>query len=123
MNHPAAGLLGHYKSKGVPFKLQTPRWTKGQKEAAVQRGPHQSRKEYAAFLQGKYTNMIKKGHWVLLPARLVLDHPDLRLSPLREVPQQYQHPQTISNSLYFRVNANTLQLGAMVAMQFGWALQ
>jgi hypothetical protein len=39
------------------------------------------------FLCEDFVDMIHKGHWVLLPARLVLDDNNLQLSPLGVVPQ------------------------------------
>ena len=67
--------------------------------------------------------MIKKGHWTVLPARLLLDQPDLRLSPLGVVPQRDRRPRTISDYSYFGVNEDTVPLAPQEAMQFGRALQ
>jgi hypothetical protein len=67
--------------------------------------------------------MIKKGHWVLLPASDVLDTEELRLSPLGVVPQRERRPRTISDYSYFGVNDETLNLAPPEAMQFGKALQ
>ena len=67
--------------------------------------------------------MIQKGHWVLLPAHLLIDHPDLRLSPLGVIPQRDRRPRTISDYSYFGLNQETLQLAPPDAMQFGRALQ
>ena len=67
--------------------------------------------------------MIKKGHWTVLPAQLILDHPDLRLSPLGVVPQRDRRPRTISDYSYFGVNEDTVALAPQEAMQFGRTLQ
>ena len=123
LNHPAAHLLRHYQHSGVPVKFQTKRWTKGQKNAALNRGPHKSAKEHIDFLREEFASMIKKGHWVLLPARLLRDHPDARFSPLGVVPQHDRRPRTISDYSYFDINKETLQLAPPEAMQFGRALQ
>jgi hypothetical protein len=41
--------------------------------------------------------MTEKGQWVVLPARLVLDKANLRISPLGVVPQRDHRPLTISD--------------------------
>ena len=120
--HSAAGLLHHYKTKGVPVTMKTERWTYQRKLAALARGPHKSAKEHVEFLREEYAAMIKKGHWTLIPARLIMDHPDLRLSPLGVVPQRDRRPRTISDYSYFGVNEDTAALAPQEAMQFGRAL-
>ena len=122
LQHPAAHLLTHYKKRGVPIETTTPAWTQGQREAALQRGPHKSAQDHIEFLREEYTDMIKKGHWILLPADLVKHMPWLRLSPLGVVPQRERRPRTISDYSYFLVNADTLKLAPPEAMQFGKAL-
>ena len=123
LDHPAAHLLRHYQRHGVPVKFKTKRWTRGQKNAALNRGPHKSAKEHAQFLREEFASMIKKGHWVLIPARLLRDHPDARFSPLGVVPQHDRRPRTISDYSYFLINDETLKLAPPEAMQFGRALQ
>ena len=66
--------------------------------------------------------MIKKGHWVLLPADLIRRDPNLRLSPLGVVPQRDRRPRTISDYSYFGVNDDTVPMAYRSAMQFGRAL-
>jgi len=104
ISHPAFHLLKHYRSHGVPVRLQSPRWPLARKLAALNRGPHKSAKEHVDFLREEYVGMIQKGHWVLLPAQLLIDHPDLRLSPLGVIPQRDRRPRTISDYTYFGVN-------------------
>ena len=123
INHPASHLLQHYRNHGVPAKVKTRPWSKGKKEAALARGPHKSAKEHLHFLKEEYIDMIKKGHWVLLPAAELLDVPELRLSPLGVVPQRDRRPRTISDYSYFGVNDETVPLAPQEAMQFGRALQ
>ena len=67
--------------------------------------------------------MIQKGHWVLLPAHLLLDEEELRLSPLGVVPQRDRRPRTISDYSYFLVNTDTSDAAPRDAMQFGRVLQ
>ena len=123
LDHPAARLLKYYKDKGVPVAMKATRWNNARKQAALARGPHKSAKEHVDFLREEYASMIQKGHWTLLPARLILDHPDLRLSPLGVVPQRDRRPRTISDYSYFQVNEDTIALAPQEAMQFGRALQ
>ena len=123
LNHPAARLLHLYKQKGVPVVLKTEPWSLARKSAALARGPHKSAKEHIEFLREEYASMMKKGHWTLLPAQLLMHQPDLRLSPLGVVPQVGRRPRTISDYSYFGVNEDTVPLAPVEAMQFGRALQ
>jgi hypothetical protein len=66
--------------------------------------------------------MIQKGHWVLLPAPMVLDEENLRLSPLGVVPQRDRRPQTICDYMFFSVNLDTLPLAPSESMEFSKAL-
>ena len=78
LQHPARDLLTSYKHQGVPVKMDpSTQWNSGQKQSALERGPHKSVKEHLIFLREEYTDMINKGHWALLPAKLLLQHPDL----------------------------------------------
>ena len=122
LKHPAARLLDCYKREGVPVSTNTPPWTKARKLAALARGPHKSAKEHVEFLRTEYASMMKKGHWTLIPAQLIVDLPDLRLSPLGVVPQHDRRPRTISDYTYFGVNEDTVALAPQEAMQFGRAL-
>jgi len=123
LQHPAGHLLRHYQRLGVPVKMTTKQWTNGQKTAALQRGPHKSAKEHVDFLREEFTSMMEKGHWALLPARLLKHLPDTRFSPLGVVPQHERRPRTISDYSFYGINADTLQLAPPEAMQFGRALQ
>jgi hypothetical protein len=67
--------------------------------------------------------MIKKGQWVILPAKAVLHLPGLRLSPPRVVPQRGRRPHWICDYSWWGVNKDTLPLAAMEVMQFGWSLE
>jgi hypothetical protein len=49
------------------------------------------------FLRQEYVDMIRKGQWVLLPARLILGEKKPKLSPLGVVPQGDRRPRTISD--------------------------
>jgi hypothetical protein len=67
--------------------------------------------------------MIRKGQWTLLPALLVLDDLQLRLSPLGVVPQRDRRPFTISDYSFFGINHETLALSPGECMQLDRALQ
>jgi hypothetical protein len=60
--------------------------------------------------------MIRKGQWTLLPARLVLNELQLRLSPLGVVHQRDRRPRTISDYSFFGVNHETLTLSPAKCM-------
>lgn len=122
LQHDARHLLTHYKKHGVPVVMHGKPWNKGQKAAALERGPHQSAKEHIPFLREEFCDMIEKGHWVLLPADLVIDRPELRLSPCGVVPQHDRRPRTISDYSFLGVNDDTAAMAPREAMQFGRAL-
>jgi hypothetical protein len=74
------------------------------------------------FFRDEFVNMTDKGQWVVLPARLVLNQTNLRLSPLGVVPQRDRRPRTISDYSFFMVNEDTADLAPAESMQFGRAL-
>jgi hypothetical protein len=65
--------------------------------------------------------MIKSGHWLVLPACEVQDLPGLRLAPIGVVPQRDRRPWTIVDYSYYGTNDATLRL-VPNSMQFGRAL-
>ena len=67
--------------------------------------------------------MMDKQQWTVLPAHLVKHIPGLWLSPLGLVPQRGRRDRMISDYSFFGVNAETLQLAPMEAMQFGRTLK
>jgi hypothetical protein len=84
--------------------------------------PHASAINHVEFLRDEFVNMTDKGQWVVLPARLVLNQTNLRLSPLDVVPQRDRRPRTISEYSFFMVNEDTVNLAPAESMQFGRAL-
>jgi hypothetical protein len=66
--------------------------------------------------------MINKGQWVLLPALVLLDEKDLRLSPLGVVPRRDRQPSTIYDDSFFLINDDTIELCPEEPMQFCPAL-
>ena len=123
ISHPAASLMDTLRTVGAKADMRAPPWTKGRKKSALERGPHQSAKEHIEFLRQEFTDMINKGQWAMLPARMLNDEIELRLSPLGVVPQRDRRPRTICDYTYFQVNEDTRPTAPKEAMQFGKALQ
>ena len=123
LEHPAAHLLSRLSKVGAPVCMASPPWEQERRDEALRRGPHKSAKEHIDFLREEFVDMILKGHWSLLPARLLSNELVLRLSPLGVVPQRDRRPRTICDYTFFGVNPETLPLAPQEAMQFGRALQ
>ena len=60
---------------------------------------------------------------MVLPFEAVQHLPNLRISPLGVVPQHERHARTIVDLSFHGVNADTLSLTSLEAMQFGKALR
>ena len=85
--HPAARLLRHVGTRGVPIVLTTPPWDSQRIYAAAMRGPHKSAYEYQDFLRNKMVDMILHCQWIVLPYHAIKDLPGLHLSPIGVIPQ------------------------------------
>jgi hypothetical protein len=120
--HPAHHLLRLYKHRGAPVEFSTPPWTRLHVKRALSCGLHKSAHEYLDYLEEEFVDMINKGQWVVLPYLAVKDLPSLRISPPGVVPQCNCRLCWIVNYSWWDVNADTLPLVAMDAMQFGHAL-
>jgi hypothetical protein len=120
--HPAAHFLNRFRIGGAPVICQGEPWNFAQKAAALARGPHQSANQNIPFLRQEFVDMIRKGQWTLLPARLVLNELQLRLSPLGAVPQRDRRPRTICDFTFFGLNHETVALSPAECMHFGKAL-
>ena len=120
--HPARRLLHLYKHHGAPVKFATLPWTRRQVQRALHRGPHKSCHAYVDFLHTEFIDMINKGQWIILPYSAVQHLPGLRVSPPGVVPQRKRRPRWICDYSWWDVNADTLPLATMEAMQFGHAL-
>ena len=121
--HPAASLLAELSDVGASVETSTPCWNDGRKTAAMSRGPHKSARDHIEFLRQEFVDMINRGQWTILPARLLSDTIQLRLSPLGVVPQRDRRPRTICDYSFFGINDETLAQAPADAMQFGRALQ
>jgi hypothetical protein len=120
--HAAAALLDDLRVTGARVHLSTLRWTMAQKEAALERVPHQSAKAHTTFLRGEFSDTIRKKQWILLPAALVMTQEELRLSPLGVLPQRDRRPRSIIDYTFYRINEDTVVMVPPKAMQFGKAL-
>jgi hypothetical protein len=115
-------MLNCLRTRGATVGLKKGKWTRAQKLDALERGSHQSACQHSDFLCEEFVDMIQKGHWVLLPAHMVLDEENLRISPLAVVPQRDRRPRTICHYTFFSVNLDTIPLAPSESMQFGKAL-
>eukprot|EP00536_Pseudo-nitzschia_multiseries_P018007 jgi/Psemu1/53700/gm1.53700_g len=120
--HPAGPLLAHLGHEGTPASMNTLPWNTARLAGALARGPHQSSRQGIAFLREEYADMMDKQQWTVLPASLILNLPNLRLSPLGLVPQRGRRPRMISDYTYSEVNQDTIPLAPAEAMQFGRTL-
>jgi hypothetical protein len=111
-------MLDCLRTRGATVGLKTGKWSQAQKLGALKRGSHQSACQHSDFLCDKFVDMIQKGHWVLLPAHMVLEEENLCLSPLGGVPQRDRRPRTICDYTFFSVNLDT----PSEAIQFDKAL-
>jgi hypothetical protein len=118
----AAHLLDRLRLTGAPVVTKNEPWPLAKKIQALNRGPHASAINHVEFLRDEFVNMTDKGQWVVLPARLVLNKTNLRLSPLGVVLQRDRRPRTISDHSFFMVNEDTVDLAPAESMQFGRAL-
>ena len=71
LRHPAKGLLNYYKRCGVPIVLHSAPWSKNKLKQTLLRGPHKSCNDHVDFLYDEFTDMIRKGQWVVLPYSLI----------------------------------------------------
>jgi hypothetical protein len=115
-------MLDRLCTQGATDGLKTGKWSRAQKRSALKRGSHQSACHKTDVLCEEFFDMIQKGHWVLLPAHWVLEDDNLRISPLKVVPQRDRRPRTIFDYFFFLVNLDTIPLAPTESMQFGKAM-
>ena len=120
--HRAAPLLDQLRNQGAPVVFSTPAWTPERLQACLDRGPHSSARDHAAFVRDEMADFVEKGFWTVLPYRLVQHLPNLRLSPLGVVPQRDRRPRLIVDLSFYDVNAETIPHAPPEAMQFGRTL-
>lgn len=120
--HPAAPLLDDIRTQGVKATFDTPDWTLQQRQDALDRGAHRSATEHLEFVREEFAEFVKKGYWIVLPARAVMHLIQLRLSPLGVIPQAERRPRLICDHSFFGINASSISSAPAEAMQFGRAL-
>jgi hypothetical protein len=115
-------MLNQLWLHGATVGMKTPPWSNERKLESLVRGAQKSAKEHVDFMCYEFADMIHKGQWVLLPAHMVLDEENLRLSPIGVVPQRDRRPRTICDYSFFLVNLDIIPLAPTKSMQFGRAL-
>ena len=123
VKHPARRSLRQYKHRGAPVVLMTGSWTEGERQVALNRGPHRSSTEHTPFLREEFASMVEKGQWVVLPYSVAKRLPGLRLSPPGVNMERDRRPRWLGDYSYFKTNAETLPVSCLSAMQYGWALE
>ena len=123
LDHPASKLLATYARSGVPVLLTTSPWSLERKDAAIDRGNHPSVDAFSDFIREEMLDMRRKGIFIVLPYKLIRDHPALRISPLGCVPQRERRPRIINDYTFSGINPATHKLAPEAAMQWGRTLQ
>ena len=98
------------------------KWTEGERQAALKRGPHQSATEHAPFLREELASMAEKGNWVVLPYLAAKRLPGLRVVPPGLKLERDRRPCWLGDYCYFKTNAKTLPVACLSATQYGQAL-
>jgi hypothetical protein len=126
LGHPVMPYLFCLARHGVPAPTSSPPWSRAQRQATYDRGPHISAaKMYSTFLLEDMFNMVHEGYWTILPFRAIQNLPALKLSPAGVVPQRERRPRLILDYSFpakNNVNNSSLNLAPAHAMQFGKAL-
>lgn len=118
--HKASRLLKHLPRHGASVPLSTAPWDSERIHRAAARGSHKSANdEIDLFVCGEMLDFCAQGFWTVLPLRVALLLPHLRLSPLGVVPQRNRRPRIIVDYTYSGVNDETVRLAPPEAMQFG----
>jgi hypothetical protein len=124
IRHPAARLLHHLATHGVPAPSSDPPWPIERQDAAFQRGAHPSAaRVHNHFLCQDMFDMVHMGYWIVLPYSTVRGLPHLKLAPVGVIPQRERRPRPIIDYSYNGVNQGSLPLAPAHAMQFGHSLQ
>ena len=123
VDHPATGLLRHWRDHGVPAQTSAEPWSDATKDSYVERGCHRSATEQASFLREEMSEFIENKFWVVLPYELVRHMPQLQLSPAAVKEERARKPRLLCDHSWYPVNETTVPHSPPEAMQFGWALQ
>ena len=106
----------------MPVVLKTPPWTIAPHNEAMQYRARSSANDHKEFLRDELADMVKAGHWLVLPYSSVQHTTDLQISPQGIVPQRDCWPRPIVNFTFSSVNEATVKLAPPESMQFGKAL-
>lgn len=123
LDHPAASMLDEWRKNGVPVESFGQPWSKDRKLEVLKRGAHKSAHDHREFVASEFIEFVNKGFWTVLPADLVLDQEDLKLSPLGVVPQHERRPRLIVDYSFYDVNQESNDTAPDEAMQFGKVLE
>jgi hypothetical protein len=116
--HPAAPPLSQIASNGVPVLLNSKPWSAAEKDSAIQCGSHQSTCQHNDFLRTEMADMVKQHYWTVVPYHHVQHLPNLRLSPMGDVPQRDRRPRPIVDYSFYNINRDTIPLAPSEAMKF-----
>ena len=106
----------------MPVVLKTALWTIAAHNEAMKCRAHSSANDHKEFLRDELADMVKAGHWLVLPYSTVQHAPDLPISSLGVVPQRDCRPRPIIDYTFSGVNEATVKLARPESMQFGKAL-
>ena len=102
--------------------LNTLQWSIAGHNEAIQYRAHSSAGDCKEFLHNELADMVKAGHWFVLPYSIVQHTTDLQISPLGVVPKQGCQPRPIVIYTFSGVNKAMVKLAPPESMQFGKAL-
>ena len=88
IHHPEIPLLSTYAKNGVQVLLSTDLWSLEQKDAAIERGCHKSASDFTSFLREEMATMRQKGMFIVMPYKLIRDHPYIHIIPIGCIPQR-----------------------------------
>ena len=123
VEHSARHILKQYRDRGVPVRFSTGPWSAERIDAALGRGPHPSCDKSTEFLCEEFVDMINKGQFVVLPAKVARTLKGVRVSPMGVVPQVGRRDRMVADHSFSGVNAETVPVVAVESMQFGHALE
>merc|ERR1711923_298413 len=107
VTHTAFPALKQYRDRGVPVRLSTEPWTAERLEAALARGAHPSCDKATGNLCKEFVDMINKGQFVVIPAKVAKKLRGIRVSPMGVVPQVGRRDRMVVDPSWSGVNAET----------------
>ncbi len=93
IQHKALRILQHQRQKKASVWITNTQWSKQRCNNAVHRGSHKSAHRDHELVFKKMANFCTQGYcWAVLPYKVVRSWANLRVSPLRAVPQHNRRP-------------------------------